>query len=634
MIDSEISRLVHNKTVGTFSEIKKVDISLSLTNGNNNFIRRSFDNSYYLYIGEENPESYTILENQLAHILYDSQLTIPTNVLNGITKDIPKPYNLERIASLAARNIFENLENQRVESLWGRDYRGSKVKFWKKNAQKGEKIQSIADPVSALIAARCYRNDLLKNTKYEKALEYIKKIEQREEPNDSISITKQYFDELILPWLKDLYENFQKNNKKEEIENEKPQTKQNKNDNKSEIKNEKQKETSLFIAGIKKLLPTNNNTNKKNTKDISTNNLKSENELKNQDKNFQNTNNQFFKQNKNESRFIIKLNKLEQNLKDLSDNNTEISHRVGRIRRNFTINRKNNKIPISFITRNKVFSLVQELDHTIKDVKLEPLRKDDVKNISREPSTVSVDLPLAKNMEKLFRNVKQQKSKDFCRSGTKFDLSKYIKAQFKTNTPFFIKKKGETRLSVVIGVDCSGSMRTGNKIDAARNLCATLFKSLENIENVNLSVVGWSSSNTQKLLTVTDMEKFQDIKHLTIDQQNALTPTHMAIQYCSEKLSKMKNSKKLLIMLTDGMPAMRNSMDRWESLVYLSREATIQSTKKGITVVGIHVGPSSKTIESYMNSIFCGRFASFQNIAEAKKEMIRVFTKHVISTLR
>ena len=80
------------------------------------------------------------------------------------------------------------------------------------------------------------------------------------------------------------------------------------------------------------------------------------------------------------------------------------------------------------------------------------------------------------------------------------------------------------------------------------------FRSIENVPNINLKAIVWSGSSHSEKMLVTPINSLEETERMTSCDAYCLTPTHLAIDYSADIVKHMKGRKKLLIIITDGMP--------------------------------------------------------------------------------
>jgi len=134
------------------------------------------------------------------------QIQMPQNDLT----DQQYENELRKISKQMLKNAYNICEDERIESNTGKNQRGSFVRFNQKNKVCGEinfnNVDDIADPNSALLAVRQFKNDLVKQTKYSKCEKYI--IESRLKDNQAgLILIVDYWNKELKPYLKDLKKN-------------------------------------------------------------------------------------------------------------------------------------------------------------------------------------------------------------------------------------------------------------------------------------------------------------------------------------------------------------------------------------------------------------------------------------------
>lgn len=174
-------------------------------------------------------------------------------------------------------------------------------------------------------------------------------------------------------------------------------------------------------------------------------------------------------------------------------------------------------------------------------------------------------------------------------------------------------------------MDQSGSM-SGDNIQLATDLSATLFKSLEKIKDIKLKVIGYTSPQTdyRSLVGFVKIDRINEIGKLN----NAMgsTPTAEAITALSEDI-KRTSGKKLLVLITDGSP--NSGSIRGDINQYIKYQ--LENLKlKNCGSFGICVGYGFEA----MAKAFGKNFASCQDMNQANKTLVQIFKKTVLEFLR
>ncbi len=180
-----------------------------------------------------------------------------------------------------------------------------------------------------------------------------------------------------------------------------------------------------------------------------------------------------------------------------------------------------------------------------------------LKMINRYESNYDIDYKVSKGMSRIFKTL-MMRSKEFIDyDGEEVDVESYVEGIIRGNDMgrCRVNQKTSHGVSIVISIDGSSSMQ-GEPIETARNLVATMFESVKNIDNVEVRANVWGG-NTYGFVGMTEINTMNDVKYINLrsHQGNYMTtPTHMALDYSSSMLKQMKGSKKMMILITDGIP--------------------------------------------------------------------------------
>jgi len=159
------------------------------------------------------------------------------------------------------------------------------------------------------------------------------------------------------------------------------------------------------------------------------------------------------------------------------------------------------------------------------------------------------------DIRKIFNTLKQKVKLQVSDEGDDIDIETMLEAVKKGSNEFYIDNNKVEGTSIIIAVDCSGSMKQENRLVICRNICATMFKAVNNIPNITMKAVCYGGASTTYDKTgVCDINNEYECSRIGTDSNHVLTPTTHSLLYCAEALNKMKGKKKLLIYLTDGMP--------------------------------------------------------------------------------
>jgi len=180
-----------------------------------------------------------------------------------------------------------------------------------------------------------------------------------------------------------------------------------------------------------------------------------------------------------------------------------------------------------------------------------------LKMIRRYESNYDIDYKVSKGMSRIFKTL-MMRSKEFIDyDGEEIDVESYVEGIIRGNDmgKCRVNQKTSHGVSIVISIDGSSSMQ-GEPIETARNLVATMFESVKNIDNVDVRANVWGG-NTYGFVGMTEINTMNDVKYINLRSHAGnymTTPTHMALDYSSNMLKQMNGSKKMMILITDGVP--------------------------------------------------------------------------------
>lgn len=243
-----------------------------------------------------------------------------------------------------------------------------------------------------------------------------------------------------------------------------------------------------------------------------------------------------------------------------------------------------NKLPDDY--QNKIDGLKTDGDDTIDDVKASMAGDNgDVDatpsyamKIERSKENYEVNETISAGLKKVFRRMAEMPKTKVGYDGDEIDIETYIdnKARGYDLTKCFLDKRYAQGASIVISIDGSASM-AGHSIDHVRNLVATLYDSVREYKNIDMRANIWSSNNKGDV-GITEINSLEDCKKISVyNQMNcAQTPTHLALDYSARQVKKLKGRKKLVIMLTDGLPNYSNNHYK------MSRTQNMKMTQKSL----------------------------------------------------
>lgn len=171
---------------------------------------------------------------------------------------------------------------------------------------------------------------------------------------------------------------------------------------------------------------------------------------------------------------------------------------------------------------------------------------------TRKISSFKVNQKMAKKLSHTLNTIKGNEKTKKAQSG-KLNIKRFIDSQISDNgkIDFFDKVVPEYGLNVFFVVDCSLSMLQAG--DSLRDITATIFQALQKCPYINFKVIAYSGSHKSHHAMIQEIKSLDDVKYISADYDQRLTPTDLALKYAQEKIQKLEG-KKLVILFTDGLP--------------------------------------------------------------------------------
>lgn len=267
-----------------------------------------------------------------------------------------------------------------------------------------------------------------------------------------------------------------------------------------------------------------------------------------------------------------------------------------------------------------------------------------VTRVKRQSQPVVVNNVISGGLKKIFRKISEMPKEKIGYDGDEIDMDSFIEGKVRGYdiSNCFIDKKMSYGASIVISIDGSGSMR-GNSITQVRNLVATLYESIKGLPNIEMKANVWSS-NGKGDCGITDINNKEDCKLINVMESSYyFTPTHLALDYSSRQLKQMKGRKKLLIMITDGVPQYQNNhfnMKR-DVLLKMTRKSMLKVMRTTPHVMILHVGRHGyigglgMSTSEYLKHIFGSkRMMSVPSMYDVTNEVVKRFQDLVVRTLK
>jgi hypothetical protein len=281
---------------------------------------------------------------------------------------------------------------------------------------------------------------------------------------------------------------------------------------------------------------------------------------------------------------------------------------------------------------------VHEMRASIEAIgKVGSMLPSNIKMIKRETygTEAKIDHKTATILSKTFQKMAEQYVDHLDDQGSEVDIDAYINNRVKgTNDPCLVSEKLGAGATVLVSIDGSGSMGHSGALDRARDLLATLYKASEKVKNIKLIANVWSS-NYDGDVGVTVINSADDLHKVTNIGDYMFTPTHEALIFSAKQLRGQEGRKKLMIMITDGVP-------QYYKKQYEIPAGTLHKMCKTALKKSLRISPRIMCIDitghwkysELLKDIFGKRLISLEDMDSASKFVVKEFRKMVAEVMR
>tara|TARA_B100001750_G_scaffold144681_1_gene115506 strand:+ start:2164 stop:3984 length:1821 start_codon:yes stop_codon:yes gene_type:complete len=531
------------------------------------------------------------INHELAHLLFNSfdARTFKTIKLwSEAWKKTEKDTISVQIAEKIYLEAYNIIEDQRIESLWGRIYLGVKNDFIKTRRALGKKLHELKrgliedTPSAVLLSERFFRTDIVESSKYKDLAKYVHDVEGKERQASIIILykIKPYLDEVIKKCMSEQSKVEKCQQEYNELTNAKPSYERT-TDEKVEISN-KSLEKVKHNSKLNRLMKADKGNKMQDNRKIRNEYLKN-------DVDFSRS---YSKEELHSDDYEEELERLEEDGKNTVEDiksklSSENASKVQTTRTKIeAISKRKQKIPIEINSR------------------------------------------WVSHMKGMFRAFKEKEKETVSSDGYDLDIEEYINMKSRGHGECFTDTSKSYGLSVVLSIDGSGSMR-GRNDEVVKKICATIYKAIDGVDNIDLKCITWTS-NVHGDIRLRKYNNMNDLEYL--DQQtHGYTPTHVGFRVGSELLSTMKGKRKLLILLTDGYPCYYQNGKKM-SINTVIRETIKQfkiASRKtpNILVVGVGYG-------DMLGNILKNKFISCNSMREVETLLMNKMKKEIIRVMR
>jgi Mg-chelatase subunit ChlD len=246
---------------------------------------------------------------------------------------------------------------------------------------------------------------------------------------------------------------------------------------------------------------------------------------------------------------------------------------------------------------------------------------------------------IVNDMSKMFRNMNEMPRTTIGYEGDEIDIESYItnKAGKVRELDYCFRDTKYTQgISILVAVDGSSSMEDGShsSMTRARNMVATMYKAIENMKNVNLMSIVWSSDLYGRM-NVTRIKSLEDTRRIHTNVKYPTTPTHMAIEYSTKMMKRMKGRKKLLIFITDGQPEYMKggTLLPTQTLVKMSINSMVRGMRRCDNMIVLLIKPSDFS-QKCSEDIFGKRLIVADDMKSGSDIIMNKFKSLVVGVLK
>ena len=525
----------------------------------------------------------TAMNHELAHVLFNS---FDPKALKTL-RDWAFQWGAQGSPAYAkAFDIYHTamnvIEDQRIESLWGRIYLGNFRDFQRVRKKLGKSLEFIDHPSAVLLAERFFRPDLVSPSKYAEVAPFIHDVEGKDLSATMIVMKR------IKPFLDE------------------------------KIKN-----------GIDTVQEYNDASERyrKKAADVSdtSDEVERQNSIKSRDE---------------EYRKIKDISKVMREDSTPTLTETRSNPRLGTVNEESMTDVEkytdeelgtNNYEEALKSSEDEAHSRLQEIKQSMEgtDMVKAPTYIRDKPVQTHTKYKPNVDTKVVASLKRLLRTFKEKTHEDVSDEGYDLDIGEYINMKSNGYGDCFIEDKDTNGLSIVLSIDGSGSMASHNRMVA--DMVQTIHESTKGEKEIEIKTIVWSSDRMGNVA----LQRFNtnDIQYIPY-QRGGYTPTHFGISEGSKELAKMNGRRKLLILITDGFPNYHTNGVKVRTDATAS--ATIKAYKKAmrttpnIAVVGVGMMQTN----TYMKNMFGNKYIACRSMNEVGQFMTTTLRREIVRVMK
>lgn len=525
----------------------------------------------------------TAMNHELAHVLFDS---FDPRALQTLKDWAFQHGALGTRQNARAFQVYHTamnvIEDQRIESLWGKIYLGNFRDFERVRKKLGKELTFIDHPSAVLLAERFFRPDMVKPSKYAHVAPFIHDVEGKDLSATMIVMKR------IKPYLDEKIEDFRKRDEEA---------------NALQSKYKKSTDVMYGVTDEEELsrMRKNRTHNRETLDGHRTDTMKQEQPTKTERR----------------SRPHVNPNVIDE--KNMSEKYTD--EELGQ--KSYEEALKSSEDA----AKNKIQQIKQSMEGAeMVKVPVYVREKPIDKRFGQEAP--KIDRRVVANFKGLLRTFKEKTHEAASDEGYDLDIGEYINMKANGYGDCFIEDKDTNGLSIVLSIDGSGSMDSHNGMVA--NMVATMEEATKSEKEIEIRTIVWSSDGQGNVA----LQRYGtgDIKYLP-QQRGGYTPTHFGISEGSKELASMNGRRKLLVVITDGYPNYHSGGVKVRTDA--AAAATIKSYKKALrTTPNIAVVGVGFTSNAFMRNMFGNKYISCRSMNEVGRFMTTTLRREIVRVMK
>ena len=579
---------IYQNMISIFEQLKKKKIKLKIFEDNRAELedtRSEFEIS--LGIAKEAVSPKTKLEIVLSKIIFNSpDKEFEKHIKSMSPKTDPFQHKL-LLKNLTT--IYNILESRRLESCYGDIYKGAKDRFEDARhyyfSNQFQKNAIPNDPIEALRFARYDQTDLVLNSEFKVAIDYISGVELTGRKG-AYDLALMYWEKVVQKFLFEEREKIEESNM-EDINSDQVQ--------KSKDGTEESKTNS----------EQNDDESVKTSEDII--NEKIENEIN------------------------AKIKQVDEKIKWKKIKNTGKHKLLSNFKNPFEIDSNNNSSFAETCERLKktgnkeILTVERELE---KISKKQSIQKYSWKNIQSRITVgthdhtelIEFNKTTSRKLKNTFKKIRGGKIGEVDSTGEDIDVDAYIDFKINKVGNFLVSSKNFVGFDIILAIDESSSM--SKNMDTVKRMCATLYDAISDLSHVRLTIIGWNGTGDECFI-----KKITKPTQIGSLEGFGETPLATAVWYAKHEIEKMTSQKRLFFLITDGHPT------KYQDIA-VARKGIKLMSHNGIICNGIYVGNNSQEDISLMKEMFVDDFVICKNFNYVDTYLMDKISKQIIRSIK